>query len=129
MLSYSDVMTLNANKPSAKLDDYVCTTCLHVGAFESKIENSDWATLFVLGVMPRPLDFIYGHWLATKPEVCPACHAQTFIPVDTRRGRRLAELQKESWRAQVKRWIIPGIFITAFLALILRSVLWAITGR
>jgi hypothetical protein len=49
--------------------------------------------------------------------------------VDTRRGRRLVEVQKEPWRALVKRFIVPAIFITAFLSLILRSVLWAITGR
>jgi hypothetical protein len=129
MLLCFGVMTISANMPSAKLDDYVCTTCLHVGAFESKIENSSLATLFVLGVIFRPLDLIYCQWLATKPEICPACRAQTFIPVDTGRGRRLVEVQKEPWRALVKRFILPAIFITAFLSLILRSVLWAITGR
>jgi len=119
----------NAQKPSAKLGDYVCTACLHVGASESKIENSSLATYFVLGVILRPLDLIYGTWVASRPEVCPACHAQTFIPVDTRRGRRLVELRKEPWRARVKRFIIPAILITAFLALILRRVLWAIARR
>jgi hypothetical protein len=129
MLLCYGVMTINASKPSAKLDDYVCATCLHVGASESKIENSDLAVWLFMGVILRPLDLIYGHWLATKPEVCPACHAQTFIPVDTRLGRRLVEHQKEPWRAQIKRFIIPAIFFTAFLAFILRRVLWATTGR
>jgi hypothetical protein len=118
-----------SKKPSAKLDDYVCTTCLHVGAAKSKIEISSLATSFVLGLILRPLGLIYDGWVANKPAVCPACRAQTFIPVDTQRGRRLVELQKEPWRVRAKRFIIPAIIITPFLALVLRRIIWAITGR
>jgi hypothetical protein len=71
----------------------------------------------------RPLDLVYDLWRMNKALICPACGAKSFIPVNTRRGLRLVQPEKESFRSRCRRmW--PLAFGIGIVAAIVWISLW-----
>lgn len=85
------------------MEEYVCTNCGEIGkpktlvkgnlAIEILIWVFFWWTLLIV-----PL--VYSIWrLTSKQMVCPRCNQGSMIPVDTLRGKQLAdEFKKTSTR-------------------------------
>jgi len=73
---------------------YVCTSCGYIGE-PKKIIKGNFLTEIVLWLLAILPGVIYTVWrLSTRADVCPKCQNSTMIPVDTPKGRELAEKNK-----------------------------------
>lgn len=108
----------NRERPLADINDWVCAKCLHVDMEKREIggRNSFFWLLPVIGAF-------FLAWTWSKARACPACGEKSFIPVNTRRGLALVELEKESFGSKCKRFG-PLVFAIIFIAGAIWLSLW-----